>query len=140
MTTDTERPEPLKHTFTITVDVDPRWVEYVTQRATIFSCLHYAGYWARGVDHDPVYGWLVAECDESERWPDKTESARVSALWRAGSDLPPRWYALDRGAALRMWEEGVKRFGVGWYDSREHDGAMEDVLLQLALLGEERYG
>jgi hypothetical protein len=140
MNTATERPEPLKHTFTITVDVDPRWVDYITQHNDIFGRTYYAGYWARGVDNDPVYGWLVAECDEDERWPGEDEEERVKALWRAGSDLPPRWYVLDRGAALRMWEEGVKRFGVEWYGGHHHDGACEDVLLQLALLGEVRYG
>jgi len=136
----TDRPEPLKHTFTITVDVDPRWVDYLTQHSTIFGRPHYAGYWACGAAHDPELGWLVAELDEAERFPGEHEATRVEAIWRAGSDLPPRWYRLDRAAALRMWEEGVKRHGVGWYDAPEHDGAREDELLQLALLGEVRYG
>lgn len=136
----TDRPEPLRHTFTITVDIDPRWVDYVTQHNDIFGRTYYAGYWAHGAANDSELGWLVAECDEQERFPGKTETARVEALWRAGSDLPPRWYRLDRAAALRMWEEGVKRHGVGWYESNDHDGAREDELLQLALLGEVRYG
>lgn len=136
----TERPEPMKHTFTLTVEVDPRWVDYITQHGDIFGRQYYAGYWAQGVAHGPNLGWLVAECDENERWPDQHEIDRVGALWLSGSDLPPRWYRLDRAAALRMWEEGVKRCGVGWYDSPEHDGAREDELLQLTLLGEVRYG
>lgn len=137
MNTETERPEPQRHTFSITVDVDPRWVDHVTHYSDIFgrSC---AGYWLRGVQRDPQLGWLVAECDESERWPGKTDSERVEALWRSGSDLPPRWYRLDRAAALRMWEEGVKKWGVYWYENT--DGPREDVVVQLALLGEVRYG
>lgn len=138
MNTATDRPESLKHTFTITVDVDPRWVDYlISEHTAIFSRPYYAGYWAQGMAHDSQLGWLVAECDESERWPVE-DTARVEVLWRAGSDLPPRWYRLDRAAALRMWEEGVKRWGVGWYD--KCDGGSEDVLLQLTLLGEVRYG
>lgn len=136
----TKTPEPVKHTFTLTVDVDPTWIEYITQNNDIFGRSYYAGYWARGAAHDPVLGWLVAETDERERYPGHTETARVVLLWRAGVDLPPRWHRLDRAAALRMWEEGVKRYGVGWYESDQHDGSMEDVLLQLTLLGEERYG
>ncbi len=138
--TATERPAPLKHTFTLTVEVDPNWIRYITQEPDIFGRPHYAGYWARGAAHDPELGWLVAEMDEQERYPGKTETARIEALWRAGKQLPARWYRLDQAAALRMWEEGVKRWGVGWYDSPEHDGPREDELLQLTLLGELRYG
>lgn len=136
----TERPEPLKHTFTITVDIDLRWVDYVTQHNDIFGRTYYAGYWARAMAHDPELGWLVAEMDEEERYPGKHECERVEAMWRSGNVLPERWYRLGRAAAIRMWEEGVKRHGVGWYDSNEHDGGMEDELLQLTLLGEVRYG
>lgn len=132
-------PEPLVHTFTVTVEIDPEWVTYVTKYSDIFGRHYYAGYWACGVAHDPELGWLVFEhADELDATVDGRTAAE--AAWRAGLPLPERWYRLDRAAAIRMWEEGVKRFGVGWYDSPEHDGAMEDVLLQLALLGEERYG
>jgi hypothetical protein len=96
MNTETERPEPLKHTFTITVDVDPQWVSYITQHSDIFGRPYYAGYWACGVAHDLELGWLVYEHGD-EGCQDETEN----------------WYRLDRAAALRMWEEGVKRFGVG---------------------------
>lgn len=136
----TERPQPIEHTFTVTCSIDPFWIDYITQHSDVFGRTYYAGYWAQSVAHDVDLGWLVAECDEHERFPGKHESERVEALWRAGKDLPPRWYRLDRAAALRMWEEGVKHFGVGWYDDPEHDGAREDVLLQLVLLGEVRYG
>jgi len=129
----------IPHTFTFTVQVDPQWVSYITQHPDIFGRPYYAGYWACGVAHDPDLGWLVYEHGD-DRCPDETEDARVEAIWRAGEPLPPRWFRLDRAAAFRMWEEGVKRWGVGWYDDPEHDGAREDVLLQLALLGEERYG
>lgn len=140
MATDTNRPEPVKHTFSITVEIDPQWVTYVTQHPDIFGRPYYAGYWARGVDHDPDLGWLVWEHDDQFVHDEEPGLAEAHLAWREGRPLPPRWYRLDRAAALRMWEEGVKRFGVGWYDSNEHDGGMEDVLLQLTLLGEERYG
>ena len=134
----TERPQPLKHTFTLTVDVDPQWIEYIMQEPDIFGRPYYAGYWAFGVARDRELGWLVYEHDEDRPTAGKCE--RMEALWRAGEPLPARWYRLDRAAALRMWEEGVKRYGVGWYDDDGHDGAREDELLQLTLLGEVRYG
>ena len=45
---------------------------------------------------------------------------------------------LDRAAALRAWEEGAKRWGVAWYE--DVDANREDVVVQLALLGETKYG
>jgi hypothetical protein len=134
------KPTTTQHTFTITVDVDDLWIEYVTQHNDIFGRTYYAGYWARGIERDLELGWLVAEMDSEERYPGKHETERAIALWRAGQPLPTRWYRLDRATALKMWEEGVKLWGVGWYDAPEHDGSREDVLLQMALLGEVRYG
>ena len=135
MNTATERPEPLKHMFSLTVDVDPFWVEYLTRYTDIFG-RQYAGYWLRGVERDDERGWLCLEYDERGREPPY----RIEALaaWRAGEKLPPGWYRLDRAAALRAWEEGVKRWGVDWY--RQTDAGREDEVIQLSLLGEIRYG
>ena len=49
---------------------------------------------------------------------------------RAGEPLPKRWFRLDRAAALRAWEEGVKRWGAAWYE--DVDANREDVVVQLA--------
>ena len=136
----TERPAPIRHTFTMTVEVDPQWVDYLTQHSTIFGRPYYAGYWARGAEHDPELGWLVWEDDEQHGRGREPEREAALRAWRAGEPLPARWYRLDRATALRMWEEGTKQWGIGWYDSPEHDGAREDELLQLTLLGEVRYG
>ena len=140
MNAETERPEPQRHTFSITVDIDPRWVDYVTQHYDHLRAQYYAGYWARAVVHDPALGWLVAEMDEVGSLPRQVrDRPHGGALAGLAIDLPPRWYRLDRTAALRMWEEGVKRCGVDWYDDRARR-RLEDVLLQLTLLGEVRYG
>ena len=58
--------------------------------------------------------------------------------WVNSEPLPKGWFRLDREAALRAWEEGIKRWGVGWYEHT--DSNREDVVIQLALLGEIRYG
>jgi hypothetical protein len=129
---------PQKHTFTLTVDLDPFWVEYLTQNSDIFYT-SYAGYWLRGAAHDPTRGWLCWEsCEKQYRFdhePDRSEALRA---WEAGEPLPDGWHRLDTAAALRAWEEGVKRWGVNWYDKT--DSEREDVVVQLALLGEIRYG
>lgn len=129
---------PVPHTFTLTVEVDPNWVDYIIKDVGIFltSC---AGYWLRGVEKDiDGGGWLVWEDDEKCKWgkePDREEALRA---WRANESLPPHWFRLDLAAALKAWEEGVKRWGVDWYE--QVDARREDVVVQLALLGEVRYG
>ena len=138
MNTVTERPEPLKHTFTLTVAIHPFWVEYLTGPwADIFG-RQYAGYWLRGIAHHPERGWLCWEDDERHRQSEEPLRAEAMAAWRTGEPLPAGWYRLDRAAALRAWEVGVKRWGVGWY--AQVDAQAEDIVLQEALLGEVRYG
>ena len=133
----TERPEPLKHTFSLTVEVDSFWVEYLTRYNDVFG-RQYAGYWLRGVERDDALGWLCWEDDEKHRWGKEPNLNQALAAWRAGEPLPEGWYRLDRAAALRAWEEGVKRWGVDWY--HQTDAGREDVVIQLSLLGEIKYG
>ncbi len=123
----------MKHTFTLTVDVDPHWITYLTRHCDIFLTT-YSGYWLRGLDHDDALGWLCWE--SNDKCPHGEEPDREKALkaWRAGEELPPHWFRIDRQAALRAWEEGVKRWGSDW---RKAD--REDTVIQLALLGEVKY-
>jgi hypothetical protein len=131
------RPDPTVHTFSVTVEIDPFWVEYLTQNVDIFG-QQYVGYWLRGVERDPDLGWLVWEDDERHEWGFEPNRMAARNAWREGQPLPEGWYRLDRAAAVRAWEEGVKRWGVGWY--AEVDAPREDLVVQLALLGEVRYG
>lgn len=134
---------PVEHAFSVTVAVPPGWVHHVTQTPALFSASSCAGRWACGMAHNPGLGWLVVEFseDNGHGFPedDAEVTVRAKASWRAGEELPPGWYRLDAAAALRMIEEGAKRYGVGWYGSSAHDGAMEDAILQATLLGELRY-
>jgi hypothetical protein len=134
--TTTNRHAPINHTFSLTVDVDGFWVEYLTQHRDVFGP-NYTGYWAFGVAQDQALGWLVFEQGDGRR-PSSAHVADVLHAWRTGMPLLPPWHRLDRAAALRAWEEGVKRWGVDWYEHT--DGPREDVVIQLALLGEVRYG
>jgi hypothetical protein len=138
MNTVTERPEPLKHTFTITIEVDSFWVEYLTGYGSDIFGRQYAGYWLRGVDRHPEREWLCWEDDEQHRKGEEPHRVEALRAWALGEKLPDGWYRLDRAAALRAWEEGVKRWGTSWYEHT--DANREDVVVQLALLGEIRYG
>jgi hypothetical protein len=134
---ETRRPDPTLHTFTLTVEVDPFWVEYLTQNSDVFGW-SYAGYWLRGVAHDPERGWLCWEDDEQHRKGKEPDREAAIVAWNTGTPLPAGWYRLDQAASLRAWEAGVKRWGVGWY--AQVDAQAEDIVVQEALLGEVRYG
>ena len=125
-----------KHSFTIEVDVETRWPTYIMHHSDIFGS-NTIGYWAFGVAHDEALGWLVYE-HGGEQSPDDAECARVAGMWIRGESLPERWSRINRFLALRAWEEGVKKWGVDWQD--DTDSTREDIVLQLALLGELRYG
>ena len=136
MNTAIKKQESETHTFLFTVQVDPFWVEYLTQYNDVFN-RGSAGYWLRGVERSEL-GWLCWEDDEQHRHGDEPDLEEALRAWVAGEPLPPHWFRLDRAAALRAWEEGVKRWGVDWYEQVDAD--REDAVLQLALLGEMRYG
>lgn len=117
------------------VTVNPEWTDYVTQEVDIFLTT-YCGYWMRGMENDPALGWLVFEHGE-EMSPNKTPP-KVMAAWREGGPLPEKWYRIDKAAAEKAWLEGVKRSGQDWYENG--DAVAYDCALQMALLGEIRYG
>lgn len=126
----------MKHTFEITVEVDPNWIKYLTAYNDIFESGR-AGYWLRGVDSNET-GWLCWEDDDKCRPGEEPNLETAKYEWKLGNPLPPHWFRLDKAAAIRTWEEGVKRWGVDWYD--QTDSTREDLVVQLALLGEIKYG
>lgn len=132
-----EKPVPAAVEVTVTVTVDEDWIEFLTKHPDIFG-RDYCGYWLRGVEHDDERGWLVWEDDEEHRKGDEPGAAEAVAAWQAGEALPEGWYRLDRALAIKAWGEGVKRSGVDWYENG--DGVAYDCAVQMALLGEVRYG
>lgn len=60
------------------------------------------------------------------------------AAFESNDKLPEGWYYLDEGMAIRAYIEGCKRWGAAWFE--DGDGTSYDVVIQLALLGEIRYG
>lgn len=116
--------------------VDPLWIEFCTKDTDVFL-RGYCGYWATGMEIDDTLGWLIYEHGGERHAPASTRKS-VLETWRAGKELPERWHRLDFDAAKRAWCEGVKRHGIEWYETG--DGPRYDDAIQLAVLGEIRYG
>ena len=116
------------------------WVEFVTKGTDIFSTDH-CGYWLRGVAHGTM-GWLGWEDDEEHRFDHEPDRGAALAAWQDSKPLPPGWFRLDEALAQKAWEIGLKKFGEHWYDEGDSTTYLYafDVVLQLALLGEVRYG
>lgn len=125
---------------TLDVDVPEDWVVDFFLNSDLFS-RSYCGYWLRGMVRYRDGSWLAFEHGDDA--PPGVVPLAVRRANRAGAELPQGWHRLDRTAAVRAYLEGVKRWGVEWYTGRgEHraDSTSYDVVVQLALLGEVRYG
>ena len=64
---------------------------------------------------------------------------KAERAFKSGKPLPENYYRLDEAAAVRAYVEGCKRWGADWFESKG-DATTYDVVIQLALLGEIRYG
>lgn len=127
-------------TVTIDIEVPPHWVKELTQYNDAFAW-NTCGYWMYGMEHDAELGWLCYEHDE--KWTVRQVEARyregyedIVAAWRGGAPLPPGWYRLDTNAAIEAYVWAVKRYGT----NTTIDAPRKDTVIQLALLGEVRYG
>jgi len=122
------------------IEIDNAWIDYCVKYNDVFmpsTC----GYWMRGMEHDET-GWLCYEFEGPQQYQNNVEdSAEYPAIvkaWRNGEELPKFWHRLNKGASIKAWTEGVKRFGVDWYQNT--DGTRDDMVIQMALLGEIVYG
>jgi len=122
------------------------WVDYLTQEVDIFMTT-YIGYWGMGVrpllpdGSDDETRWLVVEDtdDLGEKAVQKRVVAASSALL-AGTQLPEGVHLLDEAAAIRAYVIACQRWGANWMNGGHGDANGYDVAIQLALLGEVRYG
>lgn len=129
--------ESTQVTVPITVEVDNFWIEYCTEYNDLFYT-NRCGYWLRGIDRHSKRGWLCFESG-GEIAPGKEPFLKeAKRAWRKGESLPPGFFLLNKETAIKAWVEASKYYGVNWYD--DVDAGREDVAIQLALLGEVRYG
>ncbi len=110
------------------------WIDYLTKHNDIFMS-SYCGYWLHGVSHRDDK-WLVVEDDERSPERDAAEHKRFAA----GMVPSPPYMVIDKDMAIKAYTEGVKKWGLDWMDSEHGDANGYDVVIQLALLGEVRYG
>lgn len=143
------------------VKVDPAWIKLCVAHPDMFG-FDYIGHWGRGIqiiaNGKKSVGWLVWEFEEDEQLSALMAREGVSFLnqlddeeldklhqpaleaYAAGKPLPKYYHALDEDGAKRAWVEGVKRYGEDWYERPQTDANTYDAVLQLALLGEIKYG
>ncbi len=125
---------------TLKIPVPDEFVDYLTSYDDLFRTGH-SGYWAYGYGVDDRRtgkpAWLVYEMSADEGVPTDEEAELAETQYQGGAGLPDHWFVLDREAALKVLAEGVKRFGVDFYE--DSDATTMDDAIQLALLGEIRY-
>jgi hypothetical protein len=129
--------ETVSVTFELKVPVST-WIDYLTKSFDIFQT-NYCGYWLRGIDKDES-GWLCWEDDEKCYFGDEPFRAEALTAWKNKSKLPEKYFMLDKALAIRAYIEGVKKWGMDWMDSPNTDSTTYDVVIQLAMFGEVRYG
>jgi hypothetical protein len=132
----------------VELELDPEWIDYLLNWPDIFM-RDYCGYWLRGVVHqkkkDSAYGrWLCWEegefaDEECERGKEPGRKEAMLFFKARIGELPKHWFILDEETATKAWIEGVKRMGVGFANG-DGDANDYDVAVQMALLGEVKYG
>ncbi len=122
---------------TIEFDVPPAWIDYVTTDFEIFN-RNYCGYWGAIVESHEFKGFLVWEHNDERPSDEGNEHDPAMVAFEYNTPLPKRYFRLDKAAAVRAYAEGVRRWGVGWYEGG--DASKYDIVIQMALLGEVRYG
>lgn len=124
----------MKHT--LEFEVPPSWVRQVMS-GELFSRA-YCGYWADVIDddHSGKRGLLVFEHNDENTPPDHhTPALRAFADWMG---IPPGYYHVNSETAIDAYRHGVARWGLEWM--KDADAFRYDIVMQLAILGELKYG
>jgi hypothetical protein len=120
----------------LNLEVDQNWIEFVTRDSDLFLP-QYCGYWMYGLDYNKQ-GWLAYEHNEAPLYQVLESPEYLVVASSRKKKLPPRWFRLDKKVALQAWIEGVKLYGLKWFDNA--DALTYDVVMQMTLLKEVRYG
>lgn len=101
--------------------------------------------WGMVIACPPQDGWqyLVYIHEEEPAGFDREKRGnlidRAGAKLRAGRKLPKHFYLINRTVAICIYTEGVKAFGLSWFDAPETDRFRYSNVIQMALFGEIRY-
>lgn len=144
----TDRGDVVRVAFNIPVP-QKGWIDFLTRGADIFGH-DYIGHWsfgARPVDRDDL--WLVIEHEVLDKLDDDAESGvsardafvmEVALIFGSGKKLPKGVHLLDAAVAAKAFAIGCLMWGVEWMNGPHNNADGYDGVLQLALLGEFRYG
>lgn len=119
------------------VIVPGEWIDFLTQYNDMFRTDH-SGYWMYAAE-ETAEGWLAFEMFQDKRPTPYAVKRALDALVDK-RELPARFFTIDRAFAVKAYLEGVKRWGVEWYHKHNADAADYDIVVQMAALGEVRYG
>jgi hypothetical protein len=100
------------------------------------SCTGYWAYWAyfdEGV-------WLIVDVETYGKRVTPEYAEMLRGMHGRGEPLPSHVHLFDRDKAGEAFRQGIARWGVEWWGDRNHDATRDDLVIQLAVLGEERYG
>ena len=130
----------LRKTMKITIELNSanqeeyrEMVDWLTNRDMFRNDI--IGYWARGFAYSERLGWLIRTDEEN---PTEDEIKKVLKIWRDGGELPEEYYRLDKAAAEKAVQIGIKNMGLGFIQG-DSDGNDIDVALQEAILGRVIY-
>jgi hypothetical protein len=129
----------IKRKIEVEIEVDDQWIELLTKYNDIFRTDH-CGYWLAGMERNDELGWLAHEQDDDENANIVSRSPEYQDIvdaWLTGRSLPERWFRINKETAIAVWIEGVKEYGIAWYETS--DANTYDYLIQKVLLGEHRY-
>lgn len=131
----------VKGAFDVEVPVE-NWIDYLTQHNDIFGTTYYCGYWMRSVEWNAEQGHLCFEHEDTYHDGKEPNRAKAVKAWLDGpsTPLPKGWYRLDGQMAIKAYIEAVKMWGVHWMDGDHNDGPGYDCAVQMAMLGEVKYG
>ena len=87
---------------------------------------------------DPKLGWLACERSVTKEMTDSSRLVVIKDLWYTNQLLPSGCFAIDKEVAARIYEEGIRLCGCDWEDNADNE--VYDRVVQMALLGEIRYG
>ena len=104
----------------------------------------FSGWWLIGVEHlklpDGSWAWLVRDELDDDVGSAGDDAATATAIAQAGDDLPDGYFLVNRATAVEVLRLGVERYGSpDFYDGTADYGDIDNAV-QLALLGEVRYG
>lgn len=124
------------------------FTEYVLSGAIFAQAV--CGYWLHSIHRVDTYpdsdegempvvrwSWLVYEAG-GDVGPTREAIIDAKNAWSMDKPLPAHVMVLDAGVCERAWDRMVLREGLDW--SLNSDSNSFDIAIQLALLGEIRYG